>query len=85
MRRKHRIGRLADRVGIHRVEEDHTSSLSEEAHIQQVRRRIEGLAEGNLVDHKMVDRSLEIDHSVALEVGNQEPGKRSLEDIDCMG
>jgi len=85
LRRKHQTGHLADRVRIHRVEEDHTSSLSGEAHIQQVRRRTEELGRDNLVDHMMVDRSLVTGHSVALEVGSQEPGRRSLEGIDCMG
>ena len=84
-RRRHHTARPADRVENHRVEEGHMSLLSAEAHIQQVHHRTEGWREDNPAGHRLVGRSLGIGHTVVLEVGSQERGRRNLVDTGCMG
>ena len=84
LHRRHHIGRLADRVGSHRVGEGRMSLLSGEAHSHQVHRRTELLEEDSLADHMLADRNLETGHSAVREVGSRERGNRSLEDTGCM-
>ena len=78
LRRKLRIGHLADHVENRHVREGHMSSLFGEARIQQVRRRIEGQEKDNLADHRLVGRNLEIVEG--------SPGRENRigEDTGCM-